>query len=140
VAPPWGSKPWCHRARFDFGEGSFAGPYNAALAPSRPTVGCYSVTVVRGPARAVGPTDSARLKRGMCMDQDDLPVAVFSGLHSDGVFLVSLLGSEGIEASCEKDFMAIDITGAHRLMVRRRDAPKAARLVEGFRRNRGPTV
>jgi len=76
----------------------------------------------------------------MSMDQDDLPVAVFSGQYSDAVFLMSLLGSEGIEATFEKEFMAIDITGTQRLLVRRRDAPKAARLVEGFRRNRGPTA
>jgi hypothetical protein len=38
------------------GEGSFAGPYNIALEPSRPAVGCYSVAAARGSARAVGPT------------------------------------------------------------------------------------
>jgi hypothetical protein len=54
VAPPWGlfEAPVPSRA-FRLGEGSFAGPYNTALEPARPTVGCYSVAVARGSARAV---------------------------------------------------------------------------------------
>jgi len=70
------------------------------------------------------------------MNEDDLPVAVFSGQHADAAFLVSLLESEGIEASLERHFMGIDLTGAQRLFVHRRDAQRAAELVEGFRRNR----
>jgi hypothetical protein len=71
------------------------------------------------------------------MNEDDLPVAVFSGQHSDAAFLVSFLESEGINASLEKHFMGIDLAGAQRLLVRRRDAQCAAELVEVFRRNRG---
>jgi hypothetical protein len=58
VAPPWGlfEAPVPSRA-FRLGEGSFAGPYNTALEPARPTVGCYSVAVARGSARAVSQTD-----------------------------------------------------------------------------------
>ena len=52
AAPPWGlfEAPVLSRA-FRFGEGSFAGPYNIALEPSRPTVGCHSVAAARGSAR-----------------------------------------------------------------------------------------
>lgn len=52
------------------------------------------------------------------MNQEDLPVAVFSGQYSDAVVLMSLLESEGIDASLEKYFMAIDFTGTHQLLVR----------------------
>jgi hypothetical protein len=71
------------------------------------------------------------------MTEDDLPVAVFSGPHSEAVFLLTLLGSDGIDASLEKRVLTVDFVGAQRLLVRRRDAQRAARLVEVFRRNRG---
>ena len=55
---------------FRFREGSLARPYNIALEPSRPTVGCYSVAAARGSARAVIPTRKPRLRnarhRGCC--------------------------------------------------------------------------
>jgi hypothetical protein len=69
------------------------------------------------------------------MSEDDLPIVVFQGEQSDAVFLVSLLESEGIDVTVEKTFMGIAFAGARRLFVRRRDAQKAARIVEGFRRN-----
>ena len=48
-APLWGlfESPGPSRA-LRFRDGSFAGPYNIALEPSRPTVGCDSVAAARG--------------------------------------------------------------------------------------------
>jgi hypothetical protein len=43
------------------GTGSFEGPSNTALEPSRPTVGCYSVAAARGSARAVIRTEKTTL-------------------------------------------------------------------------------
>ena len=71
------------------------------------------------------------------MNQDDIAVAVFSGPHGDAAFLKSLLESEGITAQLETRFMQVDLMGTQRLMVRRADAQRAAKLVEGFRRS-GP--
>ena len=54
-----------------FGEGSFAGPYNIALEPSRPTVGCYSVAAARGSARALARQAKRRnriSRIGVCRD------------------------------------------------------------------------
>lgn len=69
------------------------------------------------------------------MKEDDLPIVVFKGDHSDAVFLVSLLESEGIDVTLEKNFMGVAFAGTWQLFVRRRDAQKAARIVEVFRRN-----
>ena len=69
------------------------------------------------------------------MTEDDLPIVVFQGEHSDAVFLVSLLESEGIDVTVEKNFMGVAFAGNQRLLVRRRDAQRTARIVEIFRRN-----
>ena len=65
VAPFWGllDAPVPSRA-FRFGEGSFVGPYNTALEPSRPTVGCYPVAVACGSARTVMPSSKRGISSG----------------------------------------------------------------------------
>jgi hypothetical protein len=59
AAPPWGlfEAPAPSRA-FRLGEGSFVGPYNTALEPSRQTVGCYSVAAARGSSTRTSPPTS----------------------------------------------------------------------------------
>ena len=37
------------------------------------------------------------------MSDDDLPIVAFKGEHSDAVFLVSLLESEGIDVTLKKN-------------------------------------
>ena len=51
-------------------EGPFARPYNTALEPSRPTVGCYSVAVARGSARTLGLTIKSYQRR-LQMNSDE---------------------------------------------------------------------
>ena len=60
------------------GTGSFEGPSNTALEPSRPTVGCYSVAAARGSARAVGPTNE---NQGIRINSDKEQIASGSSAH-----------------------------------------------------------
>ena len=49
------------------------------------------------------------------MSDDDLPIVAFKGEHSDAVFLVSLLESEGIDVTLKKNFMGVAFAGTWQL-------------------------
>jgi len=75
------------------------------------------------------------------MSDDDLPVAVFAGSYADAMFLVTLIESAGIEASCDGLPLRGRTPFETKVYVRRADAEQAKVLVDDFlseRARQGP--